>query len=200
MYPADGVLNLPRRNIRMACGDWPWLSRLCGSFEQAGQAIQRATSGRVGKHQVQQLARSAAVDVDGFYAALMPEPSLDGDVVMLALDGMAIVMRPGALRKATGWAAASKMHELTTRFSRGEKHTRKRMAEVGSVDDVTPALRAVADIIHTPSDGPRSGNRGPYAHGKWLPVSIINDVPAVISTTLDEASRHGPEHTRTWIK
>jgi hypothetical protein len=199
LYPADAVLNLPEEKHSHGLRRLAAIESARGSFEQAGQAIGRATGVRVGKRQVEQLARSAAADVDGFYAAQRPGPSPEGEVLVLSFDGKGIVMRPDALRKATARAAASTDHKLTTRLSRGEKRNRKRMAEVGSVYDATPVPRTPADIIATPSDRPRSGNQGPHARGKWLTASIIDDIPKVISTTFDEATRRDPGHARTWI-
>jgi hypothetical protein len=51
-------------------------------------------------------------------------------------------MRPDALRKATAAAAAVANPKLATRLSKGEKRNRKRMAEVGTVYDATPARAA----------------------------------------------------------
>ena len=199
LYPADGVLNLPLEKHSHGLRRLAAIESVRGSFEQAGLAVERATGVQMGKRQVEQLARAAAVDADGFYAQRRPGPSPPGDVLVLSFDGKGIVMRPDALRKATARAAANTKHKLTTRLSRGEKRNRKRMAEVGSVYDTTPAPRTAADIIRTPGEQPRSGNRGPLARDKWLTASVVDDIPAVICTTFDEASRRDPDHTRTWI-
>jgi hypothetical protein len=62
-------------------------------------------------------------------------------VLVISADGKGIVMRPGALRPATARAAEDSGNKLATRLSRGEKRNRKRMAEVGAVYDITPAVR-----------------------------------------------------------
>jgi hypothetical protein len=99
LYPGDAVLNLPP--MRQSAG----LSRLAaieaarGSFDDAGEAIERATGVRLGKRQLENLARHAAADVDDFYTARRPEPCPDL-VLGLQCDGKGIVMRPGHLRPA----------------------------------------------------------------------------------------------------
>jgi hypothetical protein len=51
------------------------LESVRGSFEQAVQAVERATRVTIGKRQVEQLARSAALDARGFYTARRPAAS-----------------------------------------------------------------------------------------------------------------------------
>jgi len=58
-----------------------------GSFDDAADAIGRATGARVAKRQVEQLTATAAVDVDGFYAAAAPGPGPSRDVLVLSVDG-----------------------------------------------------------------------------------------------------------------
>ena len=146
LYPADAVANLPP--VRQSAG----LARLVaieaarGSFGGAREAVERATGVALGKRQVEGLAARAAVDVDGFYAARAAERCPDA-VLGLQCDGKGIVMRPGHLRPATAKAAAKSAAKLATRLSPGEKHGRKRMAEVVAVYDLKPAPRTVEDVI-----------------------------------------------------
>jgi hypothetical protein len=62
-------------------------------------------------------------------------------------DGKGIVMLPGSLRPGTAAQAAKTSPRLATRLSPGEKHGRKRMAEIIAVYDLEPAQRAAEDII-----------------------------------------------------
>lgn len=64
LYPVDGSLNLPRalhshRIRRLAAAE-----ATRGSFDEATQAISRATGQQLGKRQVESLTATAAVDVD----------------------------------------------------------------------------------------------------------------------------------------
>ncbi|MGB6457942.1 MAG: hypothetical protein WBH47_26005 [Streptosporangiaceae bacterium] len=130
----------------------------------AGAAITRSTGIRAGKRQVEELAVRAAADADAFYAARRPGPAADEVLLVLQFDGKGIVMRPEALRPATAKAAASAQNKLATRLSPGEKHGRKRMAELAAVHDAVPALRTAADIITPPgSSGQQPRSRGPRA-------------------------------------
>src|ERR1019366_6217736 len=72
-----------------------------GSFDEAVQAIARATGQKVGKRQVEDLAALAAVDFESFYATRMPPPGTAHDLLVLQVDGKGIVMRPDALRPPT---------------------------------------------------------------------------------------------------
>src|SRR5664280_2969629 len=139
LHPADAVLNLP-------VGRPAGLARLAaveaarGSFDDAQEAIERATGVQLGKRQVEGLARHAAVDVDAFYTARRPQPCPDR-VLGLQCDGKGIVMRPGHLRPGTAKLAAKAAAKLSTRLSPGEKHGRKRMAELVAVYDLDPEPR-----------------------------------------------------------
>jgi hypothetical protein len=205
LHPADVVLNLPP--VRQSAG----LARLSaieaarGSFDDAREAIERATGVALGKRQVEDLARHAAVDVPGFYTARRPEPCPEA-VLGLQCDGKGIVMRPGHLRPGTAKAAAKASAKLSTRLSPGQKHGRKRMAEVVAVYDLHPAPRTPEDIIPTrrptsPAQqrGKPARRPGPVVSGKWLAASVTDDIPAVIAAMFDEAERRDPDHQRTWV-
>ena len=201
LHPADAVANLP------VVGQSAGLSRLAaieatrGSFDDACEAITRATGVRLGKRQVQGLVRRAAVDVDAFYAARRPEPCPDL-VLGLQCDGKGIVMRPGHLRPGTAKAAAKASAKLATRLSPGEKHGRKRMAEIVTVYNLDPQPRTIEDIIPTTATPPQSQptrRPGPSVTGKWLHANVTDDIPAVIAAMFDEAERRDPAHQRTWV-
>ena len=172
-----------------------------GSFADAREAIERASGVRLGKRQVEDLARTAAADTEAFYAARPPVPR-PGRVLGLQADGKGIVMRPGSLRPGTAARAARASAKLATRLSPGEKHGRKRMAEIVAVYDLDPAPRTAQDIIPTrrssPQDKP-ARRPGPVVTGKWLAANVTDDIPAVIAAMFDEAERRDPAHERTWV-
>ena len=200
LYPADGVLNLPEQKHSHGLRRLAAIESARGSFEQAAAAVERSTGVRVGKRQVEQLARTVTADVDSFYTRQRPGPRPDTDLLLLTADGKGIQMRPEALRESTRKAAAGSKPKLATRLSPGEKTGRKRMAELGCVYDATPVPRTPADIIAGP--GTRSGpkrRRGPVASGKWLTASVTDDIPAVIGQVFDEAARRDPGQQRTWV-
>jgi hypothetical protein len=124
-------------------------------------------------------------------------------VLGLQCDGKGIVMRPGNLRPGTAKLAAKASAKLSTRLSPGEKHGRKRMAEIVAVYDLDPAPRTVADIFparwRTPGQDKPPRLPGPVVTGKWLAASVTDDIPAVIAAMFDEAERRDPTHERTWV-
>jgi len=199
LHPADAELNLPEEKHSHGLRKLAAAESARGSFDDAGSAITRSTGVRAGKRQVEQLAVRAAADVHAFYAARRPGPAAGEVLLVLQFDGKGIVMRPEALRDATAKAAASSRRKLATRLSPGEKHGRKRMAELAAVHDAVPAPRTAADIITPPGSDPPPRNRGPRAAGKWLTASVTDDIPAVIAAAFGEAERRDPAHRRTWI-
>ncbi|MDP9441236.1 MAG: ISKra4 family transposase, partial [Actinomycetota bacterium] len=161
------------------------------------EAVRSTTAAPVGKRQVEQLAGSAAVDFETFYAArARPVPGPD-DVVVLSVDAKGIVMRPGALRPATASAAQKATTKLQSRLSKGEKRNRKRMAEVGAVYTVAPVPRTPADVLA--GEGAEGRKEAPKAGVKWLTASVVDDAASVVADVFDEAERRDPAHERIWV-
>jgi hypothetical protein len=194
LYPADGLLNLPAEIHSHGLRHLAAVESSRGSFDEAVDAIDRATGQHLGKRQVEQLASRAAKDFVAYYEQRRPTAATAGDLLVLSADGKGIVMRPEALRQATAAAAKKSKCKLATRLSKGEKTNRKRMAEVGSVHDCEPAPRQASDIIAEREKAP-----GPKATGKWLTASVADDASAVIAAVFDEAERRDPGHERTWV-
>jgi len=198
LHPADAALNLPDGLHSHGLRALAAVEASRGSFEEASDAICRATGVRCGKRQVEELAQAAAVDFEAFYQAkTRTEVATETDILVLSADGKGIVMRPEALRSATAKAAAASENKLRTRLSKGEKTGRKRMAEVTAVYDLAPVVRGPADII-APIDS-AAKTKAPKAANKWLSASVVEDAASVISAMFDEATRRDPQHERTWI-
>ncbi|MGH8920063.1 MAG: hypothetical protein ACRD0H_17320, partial [Actinomycetes bacterium] len=147
LYPADAALNLPEERHSHGLRRLAAIESTRGSYDDAAEAIERATGVAVAKRQVEGLARRAAADVEDFYATVEREPAAGDDVLVLSVDGKGIVMRPDSLRPATEKAAAAAVSKLETRLSKGEKRNRKRMAEVGAVYDLAPVPRRPAEVL-----------------------------------------------------
>jgi hypothetical protein len=107
LHPADAVNNLPIEKHSHGLRRLAAVEAARGSYIDAAAAIERATTVRIGKRQVEALAAAAAVDVDAFYTAHAPDRSADDDVLALSFDAKGVVMRPDGLRVATGKAAIS---------------------------------------------------------------------------------------------
>jgi hypothetical protein len=209
VHPLDAVLNLPEEKHSHGLRRLAAIEAARGSMEAAGAAITRAAGVTIGKRQVEELARRCAAHVEDFYAQRAAGSAPADWPLILTFDGKGIVMRPEALRPATAKAAAAAEGKLATRLSPGEKHGRKRMAELACVYDAAPVPRAAQDVISTPAQkrrrrkaqaaGQKKGKpREPQARGKWLTASVTDDIPAVIAAAFDEADRRDPARSREW--
>ena len=200
LYPADAVLNLPVGRHSAGLARLVAVEAAGGSFQEVVAALERATGVRLGKRQVEDLARQAAVDVDAFYTTRRPTAGTAEQVLVLQADGKGIVMRPDGLREATAKAAVKAgKGKLATRLSPGEKRGRKRMAEVVAVCDVEPVPRSIQDIIPATAARSPAHRPGPVAAGKWLAASVTDDIPTMIKAMFDQAERRDPTHARTWV-
>jgi hypothetical protein len=209
VHPLDAALNLPEKHShglrKMAA-----VESARGSMGAACDAVARATGVRIGKRQMEELARRCAAHVEAFYLQRVISPAPDSWPLVLTFDGKGIVMLPGALRPATAKAAAAAEGRLATRLSPGEKNGRKPMAELACVYDAAPVPRTPEEIISTPAQKRRKRKaqagkvkgrgkpREPQARGKWLTASVTDDIPAVIASAFDEAERRDPQHKREW--
>ena len=196
LHPADAVLNLPTERHSHGVRRLAAIESARGSFDAAVEAIERNTGVSMGKRQVEALTAKAAADVEDFYATSAPGPGDAGDVLVLSADGKGIVMRPDALRPATGKAAATATPKLESRLSKGEKRYRKRMAEVGAVYDLTRVARTADAVLASRDD---DATPAPKAKDKWVTASVAEDAAAVVGKVFDEAERRDPDHERDWV-
>lgn len=197
LHPADAALNLPAERHSHGLRRLAAVEASRGSFEEAADAVERATGQHVAKRQVETLAGRAAVDVEEFYATRAQPQAATTDVLVISADGKGIVMRPDALRPATAKAAAAATNKLECRLSKGEKRNRKRLAEVGAVYDVAPVARTATDILAHSNDG--GARPAPQAKAKWVTASVVDDAATVIGKVFDEADRRDPDRKRRWV-
>lgn len=206
LHPADAVLNLPDGMHSHGLARLAAIESARGSFADACERINAHTGSGIGHRQVQELAVSAAVDIDAFYDALVPAPCTDTTPLILSVDGKGVVIRPEALREDTAKAAAAKGgNAMKTRLASGEKHGRKRMATLGAVYDADPAPRTADDVIADPDrQNPDHGaaperRQGPKARSKWLCDSVTDTAAQVVSAVFDQAEHRDPGHRRCWV-
>ncbi|MGH7745156.1 MAG: hypothetical protein ACREQ5_10200 [Candidatus Dormibacteria bacterium] len=84
LYPADGVLNLPAERHSHGLRRLAAIEASRGSFEEAADAVGRATGVSIAKRQVEALTARAALDVEEFYATrVRPDPA-DDDVLVIS--------------------------------------------------------------------------------------------------------------------
>ena len=196
LYPADAVLNLPEELHSHGLRELAAIESVRGSFKEAKEAIERATSVVVGQRQVESLARAAAVDFEAFYEQEARPTAQEGQVVVISADAKGVVMRPEDLRPATAKAAQQAQPKLKTRLSKSEKAGRKRMAQVAAVYVVEPVLRSPAEVLSSHDEGPKEA---PKATHKWLTASVSKEAAEVIADAFAEAERRDPDHLRPWV-
>jgi len=199
LYVADGVLNLPEEKHSHGLRRMVALETPRGSFDDATDAIRRITGAVLGKRQVEELALRAAVDFEAYYEHREYDAVDHDDVLVLSCDGKGVVMRPEALREQTRKQAEDAENKLKTRLSKGEKRGRKRMAEVAAVYEITPEVRAPADILPTTDEEREAVRDGPKAKNKWLSASVTDDAAEVIARMFDEAERRDGDHQHSWV-
>ncbi len=195
LHPADAALNLPEERHSHGLRRLAAVESSKGSFDEATMTIRAASGANVGKRQVEELARRAAVDFEGFYESSSRPLAEASHVLVISADGKGVVMRPDALRPHTAAAARRAQPKLAARLSKGEKRNRKRMAEVGAVYDITPVPRSPEEIFSGADNVPPA----PSAKGKWLTASLVEDAATVVAAVFDEAERRDSGHGRTWV-
>ncbi|MGZ4288856.1 MAG: ISKra4 family transposase, partial [Solirubrobacteraceae bacterium] len=141
----------------------------------------------------------AAQDVDAFYAQRERTPTDREDLLVLSCDAKGVVMRPEGLREQTHTQAQNASAKLKTRLSKGEKHARKRMAEIATVYELAPEPRTAADILPDPENPPPAATRRSKAQNKWLKASVTDDARTIIAAMFNEADRRDPSHQRAWV-
>ena len=172
-----------------------------GSFDDAAEAIERATGSRLGKRQVEALAGRAAVDVDDFYAQRRPQPG--------AVPRTCWSCRPTARASSCAPRRCARPpprprprppRKLSTRLSKGEKRNRKRLAEVGAVYDADPvAAHPRRHPRPHAASSPAQPAQAPVAANKWLTASVTDDAATVVGRVFDEADRRDPTTRATWV-
>jgi hypothetical protein len=201
------VLNLPDGMHSHGLARLAAIESARGSFADACERINAVTGSGIGHRQVQELAVSAAADIDAFYDTLVPAPCTDATPLILSVDGKGVAIRPEALREDTAKAAAAKGgNAMKTRLASGEKHGRKRMATLGAVYDAEPVPRTVDDIFADPDrqddavhDATPERRQGPKARSKWLCGSVTDTAAHVVSAVFDQAEHRDPGHRRPWV-
>src|ERR1035441_2461122 len=122
VHPLDAALNLPEEKHSHGLRTLKSVELGGGSIEAAGDAIARASGVRIGKRQLEELARRAAAHVEAFYLWRAIGPAPASWPLVLTFHRKGIVMLPDALRPATARAAAAAAGKLATRLSPGEKN------------------------------------------------------------------------------
>lgn len=198
--PLDAELNLPSE--RYSHGVRRLVAELAArmSYDEVVGEVTRETGESVPKRQTEELAVRAAQDFDGFYQQrVSPKAPPSDHLVLLSFDGKGVVVRPEDLRPATRKAAEQKTKKLRHRLSRGEKHQRKRMAEVAAVWTASPLVRAPEDFIRELRGTEESAAKRPRPLMKRVWASLEHEPAQVVEDAFQDALRRDPHRTRKWV-
>jgi hypothetical protein len=195
LFPADAVLNLPRRRYSWGLQQLVVLFTQAGSYGQARQFVRAATGVAIGKRQLEQITAGAAADAAGFDPAL---PAEQAGPLALSPDAKGVAMRPQALRRRGARGPGQRVRNFGKRRGTGEKG-HKRMAWAGCVFDV-----AVPEEPRTPEQilARQPGGeppRAPRAAGQWYTADIAGGAAGTIAALFDQAGRRDPAGARTWV-
>lgn len=203
LHPLDAELNLPEELHSLEVRHRAAEQAAMQSFDETVTTLERLTGGAVGKRQVEELVRRAAVDFDQFYQSHpAPDPAQTESVLVLSSDGKGIVMIAEDLREATRKAAQESSRKLDKRLTKGEKRNRKRMATVATVYTVAPFVRQPEDIVRglaprnerapIPSPEPKPEHKRVWA-------SLEKHTEAVLEEAFREARTRDPERVKSWV-
>lgn len=201
LHPVDADLNLPGDKYSHEVQRQVALGAAEVSFEATMRLLERTTAARVGKFQIEQLARVAAEDFAAFYElrTFVEGAATTGPLLILSFDQKGVVMRPEDLRDATRKIAEGSRRKLQTRYCKGEPHGRKRMATVATVYTVQPHPRTATDVVN----GLRSirdvtAQPKPRPELKRLWASLEDAPQDVIEDAFEEARKRDPEQKKEW--
>jgi hypothetical protein len=196
LFPADAVLNLPRRRYSWGLQQLAVLFTQAGSYGQARTFVRAATGVSIGKRQLEQITAEAAADAAGFDPAL--PPGHEAGPLALSPDAKGVAMLPGALRRRGAKAPGQRARNFEKRRGTGEKG-HKRMAQAGCVFDVAvpDGPRTPEQILARPPG--QQPPQAPRAAGTWYTADITAGCAQTIAALFDQAGRRDPGHARTWI-
>jgi hypothetical protein len=196
LFPADAVLNLPRRRYSWGLQQLAVLFTQAVSYGQARRFVRAATGISIGKRQLEQITAEAAADAAGFEAALPREP--EAGLLALSPDAKGVAMLPGALRRRGARAPGQRARNFEKRRGTGEKG-HKRMAQAGCVFDVAvPGQPRTPEQILARQPG-QEPPQAPRAAGQWYTADIAGGAAGTIAALFDQAGRRDPARARTWI-
>jgi hypothetical protein len=205
LHPMDAALNLPSELyshvVRRAAAE----RAACDAYEEVAASVSERTGVAIGKRQVEEMAARAAKDFDDFYATRDVVEENTRDLLVLTFDGKGVPMRREHLNPETRAAAEATPRRLHTRLTKGEKHHRKRMAQVAAIYTVAPHVRTPVDVLadlqrvrDVARDAERDRRR-PRPRDKRVWASITKAPAAVIRDAFEHARRRDPGFKRDWV-
>ena len=138
VVPLDARLSLPDGDFSYLLQEWSQSFCVQGSYEQAGQTLERILGIGQSVRSLEHMNRSMAQDVETFRDSQpVPVPEEEGGILVVTADGKGVPMRRDPEEKRSSGV----------RRKKGEKANRKRQACVGAVYTIEPFLRTAADVV-----------------------------------------------------
>jgi hypothetical protein len=204
-FPLDARLNLPDEVYSHPLGKRTVEEGRMGAWDHAVERVDTTTGGHVPKRQAEELAISATVDFDTFYAQRPANDSLGPSALLLASsDGKGVRMLPKALREATRKAAEADMAVAVRgdpmASPKPSQHDR-RMAIVTAVWEQEPMVRTAHDIVEDlhrvrKSAAAKGKPRLPRPQNKRVSASVEKSMAVSVGEMFDEIGRRDPERHR----
>jgi hypothetical protein len=121
-------------------------------------------------------------------------------LAVITSDGKGVPMRKEDLREATKKAAQERRHKMSTRLSKGEKNSTKRMATVAAAYTVSPFPRTAEDIVKEFRPVREAGGAArPRPEDKRVWASLEKPPRDVIDEAMHEALHRDPCQLKTWV-
>ena len=203
LHPLDGQLNLSQdlysHGVRRLVAEQ--ISK--ESIDEVVNSISKLSGATVAKRQVEELAQRAAADFDSFYATRSvkkpAEVAQSAPLLVIQTDGKGIVMRKEDLREVTRKAAEVSRQKMSKRLSRGEKHNRKRMAQVASVYTIEHYKRTPEQIVNQLQPVRETETERPKPEQKRIWASVEKSAGEVIEAAFEEAHKRDPKREKNWV-
>lgn len=211
IVPLDEDLNLPHRPTTYGVQRRIAREVARDPYEEAQETLREYTAAKVGKRQMEEIAREASADFEAFYESRSkdeaPPPEKSGELLVSTADCKGIVMREEDLTPETRKAAeAARSKVKADRGGKsgveqeGMKLHRKRMAIVAATYTTERFIRTPEDVIRefrreTPR--PEQGSsRRPKPEAKRVWASVEREKEPVFCDLAAEAELRDPEHRK----
>jgi hypothetical protein len=190
IFPLDRALTLPARSFSYELQRRLVKAAVQNPFLDSVQTIADLTGVTVSKRSLEQILPDAAQDFDAFYRQRSPEPAV-GSILVAAVDCKGIPMvKPAGAR-------------ATSRLTKGQKASKKRMATVAAVFTRAPWVRTPEQVVESlfriSRPTPADASAPPRPENKRVWASLLKGKDAVIQEVAEEMERRDPSASRTRV-
>lgn len=200
LFPLDGVLNLPKSKFTYEMQKNMISEVIRGSFSDCQDAILRRFSLKISVDALMKIVVRAASYFEKYYKSQDTNRAVEikpkQDLVVMTTDGKGVVMRPDGLREITKKSVESK--PKTKRLKKGEKLSKKRMAQVAVVYNISRFRRTKEDII-SEINRSKIKKKRPRPKNKRVWANLVDDSKDVIEEMVKEAKKRSPKGTKCWV-